>query len=170
MTTTLASNSMGHLDWKTLKLTYNSNVETDTGYDVPKNAIIPWWSMAVFVQTIDATETLEVGILASETGGDADGFLNVLDIATAGWVFPYMTATDATGTNYVSANTYGALFSAGVDGGNAAGTPGLTIMKNFLGNGLAESISYTCTSGSDTFVGFLRFAIIQYPDLTDYLT
>lgn len=157
--------------WQTycIKLTYNNNSETDTGFDIPKYAEIDPHSMMIFVQTIDATETINVGILSTESGGDADGFIVGASIATAGWVRPLLTATDGTNQNYISANTFGELFFKGLAGGDAAGTSGVPIIRSHIGDGTAKSISYTCSAGSDTFVGFLYFRMRQLPDLTNFL-
>lgn len=155
---------------KVIKLTYNSNVETDTGVDIPINCLVDPWSIALFVQTVDATETIDVGILSTESGGDANGFIAAASIATAGWVRPVLTATDASAQNYISANTLGALFFKGIDGANAAGQAGLSIIMPHLSDGVATSISYTCSTGSDTFVGFLFIRWMQLPNLTNFLT
>jgi hypothetical protein len=164
--------------WECIKLTYNSNVETDTGWDLPKYGEVDPYSMMVFVQTIDATETLEVGLLSSESGGDADGFLDAISIATAGWVRPAMTFTKGSSQYYVSACTWGEYFfdldntgatSKGLAGADGAGTAGQPFLESHIGDGTAKSLTYTCTAGSDTFVGFLMFRWRQLPDLTGFL-
>ena len=51
----------------------SDNSETDTGIDLPANMLVK--DAFIRVTTVDATETLDVGLLSSESGGDADGFL-----------------------------------------------------------------------------------------------
>lgn len=60
---------------------FNNNVETDTGLDFPQNAHIV--GCVVQTLTIDATETIDVGILSTESGGDADGIAAAASIAVA---------------------------------------------------------------------------------------
>jgi hypothetical protein len=159
-----------------IPLVYNNAVETDTGWDLPLYGEIDPLSMRVFVQTVDAGITLEVGLLSTEGGGDADGFLDAVSVATAGWVRPRLTFTDAT-ANYISAVTYGDFFSCAATGGfkglagaNGTGTVGQPWVESHIGDGTAESLCYTCLTGADTFRGFLTFRWRQWPDLTNYLT
>jgi hypothetical protein len=91
-------------------------------------------------------------------------------IATAGWVRPTLTVTDGSQQNYVSAKTLGALFYQGLDGGDAAGTAGVPVIMPYLTDGAPTSIDYTCSAGSDTFVGFLFIRWMQLADLTNFLT
>lgn len=199
--------------WIMLSLTFG-NGEQDTGYDLPAGAVIFPWEMYVIVDTADTGITLEVGLLSSEGGGDADGFLDAVSVASTGYVQPAFTATAGTNSNYVSANTFGVLFSKGKNGastagavsgtvtnsiGNLAGTagnlavnvdthavegaPGLSgittaalsaatcvmpytgmpFLKAHVGDGTAKSITYTCSGGSDTFLGRLAFRIRTLP-------
>src|SRR3990167_9855574 len=59
--------------------------EQDTGIDLPAKCIV----RDVFVdvttaETTGATKTMNVGLLASESGGDADGFLVGISFVAAG--------------------------------------------------------------------------------------
>lgn len=108
--------------WIILSLVFNDNTETDTGYDIPAGGMILPWEMFIIVDTLDDTETIDIGILSTEVGGDADGFIKAASIGTAGYVQPAMTATAGTNTNYISASTFGALFSTGKAGADTAGT------------------------------------------------
>ena len=152
-------------DWVSIPLVYNSNSETDTGYDIPVGCVIYPWEMFLIVDTIDATETIEVGILSTESGGDADGFIDAYSIATAGTycVSNMVVITDASHANYYSANYIGDLFWTGYEGANTSGSNGLVHLKSHRGDGTAKSISYTCSSGSDTFAGRLVFKANYLP-------
>jgi hypothetical protein len=166
MTTMKVTNAIDG-QWVDLPLVYNSNVETDTGYDLPEGGVIYPWEMFLIVTAIDATETIDIGIgMATETGYDANGFV-AASIApqTLGryCVANLYTATDASSQNYLSANYIGALFFGGLAGGNAAGTAGIYALEAYIGDGVCKSICYTCSSGSDTFEGRLVFKVHQLP-------
>lgn len=63
---------------------YPAAVETDTGFDVPSQAMmLP--TPFIEVTTLDATEDLEVGTATAETG-DPDGFLDNISVNAAGLV------------------------------------------------------------------------------------
>lgn len=171
---TAATNRVSDWKWECISLLYNNNVETDTGFDLPLNGEIDHKSMCVYVQTVDATETIDVGLLYSENtnGGDANGFLAALSIATAGYVFPSLAVTQgASNAPYVTTDTYGAYFNNGFAGSAGTGVTnvGVPVLRNHFGDGSQKSISYTCSSGSDTFVGFLLFRWRQWPNLANFL-
>lgn len=64
-----------------------ANVEQDTGFDLPaQSAVLP--TPLVRVTTLEATRTINVGLLSSGTGGDADGFIAGASLAAAGVVVP----------------------------------------------------------------------------------
>lgn len=112
-------------------------VETDTGFDLPINAYVKAMGVGVIVDTLDATETVDVGLLASETGGDANGLMAALDVAVAGFIGATMLGTGA---------TMGALLVVDESAGDL-------VPEGHPGDGIAESISYTLTAGTDTAVG-----------------
>lgn len=154
-------------NWEFLNLSYNSNVETSLLWALPKYAEINFRSMMVFVKTIDATETIDVGLLSTEAGGDANGFLTLLPIGVAGWIKPSNTLTQGTNAHYISATTFGALFlPLACLGANTAEQNAVPLFLNHMGDGIAKTLSYTCSSGSDTFTGVLAFAWRQLPDPT----
>jgi len=62
---------------------YTTSGELDTGIDFNDNTIIS--NVAIEVITLDADETIDVGILSSGTDGDADGFVDGQGIGTAGY-------------------------------------------------------------------------------------
>jgi hypothetical protein len=115
--------------------------ETDTGFDMPLHAAVQPNPM-VRVTAVDATETIDIGLLSSETAGDADGFAAGVSVATAGLA----KATIANG-----ANTLGALFEV-QDSANAGD---LTHEQHVVTGSNATSITYTLSAGSDTAEGFL---------------
>jgi hypothetical protein len=116
---------------------FTANTETATGFVEPTSALmLP--NPAVRVTTIDATETIDVGTLSTDTG-DADGFIAGLALGTPGLV-------KATVTN--GSNTMGALFEV-QDSANA----GDINSEGRVSGG--KSITITTSAGSDTGEGFI---------------
>ena len=137
--------------------------EVSTGYQLPLNSVIYPWEMFVIVDTVDATETVDIGILSTESSGDANGFISLLSVATAGLIKPAATLTQGTNAHYISATTWGVLFlAAACAGANVAEQNAVPIFTPFIATSAARTISYT-PSTSDTFVGRLVFRIHQYP-------
>ncbi len=127
--------------------------ETDTGLDFPLNSFIH--DFLVEVVTVDATETLNVGLLSSETAGDADGIAVGVPLDTAGFIRPYII-TDGATEDYVSATYKGALFGIGSVGTNTAndfGQPGGS--GHTVTGANAVSLTYT-PSSSDTAAGYIH--------------
>lgn len=125
--------------------------ETDTGLDLPKLAKV--YDVAMEVVTTDATETCAIGLLSSETAGDADGLMVATSVANSGYFQGYATSVGSNET-YISAVRYGALMgvgSAGTDAANDFGQPGGP--GHVVSGSNAVSISYT-PSSSDTFAGY----------------
>lgn len=109
---------------------YTAAAETSTGFVFPR-CLIESPNLGMFVHTADAAKSLEVGLLSSETGGDADGLIDALLFTTAGQI-------PATLTN--AALTVGALlrvFSTGgtVDVPKAFGVTGTV--------GVARTLTFT---------------------------
>lgn len=110
--------------------------EVDTGLNFPVGALVgpdPW----VDVKAVDATETIDVGLLSSESGGDANGFFALLSVATAG-VTTGQRATTA---------TIGALLIEAI-----ATTPAVNLPKSHEVT-TAVSLTWTLSTGSDTARG-----------------
>jgi hypothetical protein len=111
--------------------------EQDTGFDLPTDSLVSP-HVAINVGSIDATETLDFGILSSESGGDADGFGVGVSVATLGTV----------ALKSASTATRGALIGAG------------TLDRGYRCDGTAKSISYTTSSGSDTGEGTILLPVL----------
>lgn len=114
--------------------------ETDTGFDLPLNAIAKSIGGGVLVSVLDATETIDVGLLSTESGGDANGFFITLAVATEIFNLPSLAN---------GALTLGAMLVADEDGAGAL------VPEAHRGDGVAESICYTLTTGTDTAEGFI---------------
>lgn len=138
---------------------YTDNVEFDTGFDLPTNAAVQHDGIGVHMVTKDDGETIDVGLLASESGGDANGFIATLSVGSAGfWPAKQTTATD-TGQRWFSANTLGVLLSDFLAGASGSGASELNsgVFNPFphVGDGTAKSISYTLTTGATEAAGYL---------------
>lgn len=148
----LPLNTTGSSKCLVFPIAFNSGgTEVDTGLDLPKNAMVI--DAAVEVVTLDATETVNIGLLSTETAGDADGFLAAVSVANAGFV---ANIAYTTGSNevYLSTNSYGVLLASGSLGNDVATDVGSLAMKGHVVTGSnATSISYT-PSTSDTLAGY----------------
>jgi hypothetical protein len=149
---------------KMKKLSINSapgSAETDTGWDLPPKAIV----LDVFVhvrvaEATGATKTIDVGVLSSESGGDADGFVDGLSVATIGLLRPTRTITTGSNTKFVAASpTRGVLLADHQAGTDVDQDEGLYIEKPFI---VAAARSVTYTVGSSGFVEFRGDIYILY--------
>src|SRR5574341_236285 len=64
----------------------SDNVETSTEFVLPAGCRLDPYRLYLRIVTVDATETIDVGILSSETGGDANGLIAAASVATGGYV------------------------------------------------------------------------------------
>ena len=113
--------------------------EFDSTYDLPAGAAV--LNAIVEVTTAVASSTIDVGILSTEAGGDADGFLDGVSCATAGKIAPITYDASA-----AADLTLGELISSDLTEDAAAGYA--AIPKLWIGDGTATSVSYT-TSDHD---------------------
>lgn len=134
--------------------------ETDTSFDLIDNSLVIPQGLSVDVDTADATEDIDVGILSTESGGDANGFMDGVSVASADTFVAGTTVTTGTNEVYLASTTLGALvhdFNAGTDAATDVGT---SIQKAYRCDGTAKSISYTLSAGTDTAAGFIKIPVI----------
>lgn len=132
----------------------SDDTEVDTGIDLPKDCWL--YEAGVEVVTTDATETIDVGLLSSETNGDANGILAAVSVANSGFVKPVAVTTGGSET-YVSTTSYGALMGVGIVGTNTDGNFGLAGGTGHVVTGAnATSVTYTGSAGSDTAAGYIH--------------
>lgn len=121
---------------------FTINAEQDTGLDFPAGALVlP--TTAARVTALDAGITMQLGLLASESGGDADGFMAAVSMANLGTVVPGLAAIQ------------GALLFE-----NFATTPAVRVPRSHP-IGTAVSISLTFSAGADTAAGFFYLPYIK---------
>jgi len=148
MTGVKPSGDAAHYLSKALQQTYKlpfaigdyAVAENDIGHDLVPNSIVHPQGIGFLVTTLDDTETIDVGLLSSESGGDADGFMAGLSVSTAGMKIPLIAN---------GANTMGALLE-GQDSANA----GDLVPRSHVVTNTAKSITLTPSAGSDTVEGF----------------
>lgn len=131
--------------------------EVDTGFDFPANCLLSPYGTHLRVVTVDATETIDVGILSSESGGDANGFITLASVATAGVVNLIPQITGGTNIDFVGSNFVGALLATSIAGADAVATVGGWSPIHYRTDGTAKSITYTGSAGSDTAAGYIYF-------------
>lgn len=107
--------------------------EYDTSFVLPTGAVVK--DVMIEVATASNSATIDVGILSTEVGGDADGFIDGESIAATG--FATHVVQDATAGNL----TVGALLSDDVKSGDS---PALYFpaVKGFRCDGTAKTVSY----------------------------
>jgi len=160
------SDAMMVIPWSSVDAT--DATEEDTGFDLLVNTLVLPWGLGIDVTNAASTETIDLGILASESGGDANGFITAGDIGTAASVLIASTVTDGSTEEYLGSTTMGilldVLFTAGADAATDVGT---SYPKPYRCDGTAKSISYTYTAGTDTLVADGYFKIpVQLPILS----
>ena len=147
---------------------YTANTEFDTGMEILEHVVIKPDCMGVYVHTVDATETINVGLLSTESGGDADGFMAAVSLATAGFIpatVGFNVGSNSVGIDLTGGDqefTYGVLMVG--SGSKVAAAEytdvdteanGFYLLENHVGDGTAKTISYTTSAGSDTGHGLI---------------
>ncbi len=131
-----------------LRIAFSQNAsETDTGVDLPHGAQIE--DVMIETRTLVASGTIDVGLLSTETYGDADGFCDAITVQPA--------VADAQGYaqyNSCSAGSLAGDLLTGVAYGQA--DTGVTdkAKKHVVHHASARSISYTTSAHAIT--GFIH--------------
>lgn len=142
-----------------------SSAEQDTGWDLPANSLV----LDVFVQvtTVEATgttKTIDVGLLSGESGGDADGFLDGVSVATTtGIKRGIPTITTGSNETFFASTTRGVLLSQFFAGTDVAADSGTYYEKPHI-VGVAKSVTWTL--GSNNFAEFVGNIFIVYVQLS----
>ena len=128
--------------------------ETDTGFDFRAgDVIMTAWVDTQTLEATQATKTVDVGLLSSESGGDADGILDGVSVAAAGVTVGKTTITTGSNTKFAATTTRGALledFQAGTD---VDKDEGMAYRKEHVCDGTAKSLTYTNGGAFTEFVG-----------------
>jgi len=153
-----------------------STTEKDTGWDLPDTAVV--LDVLVEITTAEAGITMNVGLLSTEAGGDATGFLNGIDVGSTGIMAGTLSVTKATGVNenYISAvaNTRGAFlslleFELGSDTAGDHGFCAYDKRVHPAAKVTAKSVSYTHSAGASAVKGniyIIYFDLAEAGELT----
>jgi hypothetical protein len=147
-----------------LPITALSTGEKDTGYDLPTKGVVQ--DVYLDVTTAEATgstKTVDIGLLSSESGGDADGFMDGGVDSSIAVVRPSITVTDGSNQNFIAAApTLGALLRTGSLGTDAAGEAAALIKTPHVLNGTAKSVTYTLGSTHTELVAVIWIVFIDF--------
>jgi len=122
-----------------------STAVQDTGINLPAKALVR--EVLLDVRTAEATggtKTVDVGLLASESGGDEDGFIDGISVSATGIKQP-RAVVDAGGTEAeFTSTTRGAFMATFVAGAESAGDVGTHFEFDHLTDSVtSKSITYT---------------------------
>lgn len=123
-----------------------ANTEKDTGLDMPALAQISPFGLGAHVTAADSGITVNLGLLSSGTGGDADGFLVAASVAATGMVPGVLVGTD----------TLGALLKEDT---NAASV--LVPKCHVFTGSNTRRITYTLSASADTAKGYFQIPYIR---------
>ncbi len=132
-------------------------------YSLPANAMVYDVFLNVLTaETSGATKTAEVGLLSSQSGGNAAGFLNGVSVAATGLVRGAATVTTGGSNTYYASTTRGVFLANFFAGGNVADEYGLNYEHPFLTSSVtAKTISYTPASVFSQCVADIYVTYIQ---------
>lgn len=134
------------------------NAERTTDFTIPAGSVIH--DVMIYVHTVDASETVDIG--TEGTSNDPNGYASLLSLATAGLVRPGVTVTTGTNESYFSAATRGALLATFVAGTDATTDVG-TYVEHPHVLATADPLSFTCSAGTDTAVFDIIVDYTYYP-------
>lgn len=135
---------------------YNASTtdETSTGVTFAADTMIH--DVRTEPVTTQSGVTIDVGLLSSGTGGDANGFIAARSLATAGYTADTGVITAGSTDSYTAASTYGALLYKAITGtGNLTG--GTQGGRSYLGHVVTGSntgvLTYTVSSNDGAAYG-----------------
>lgn len=129
--------------------------EIDTGFDFLVNEIIQPEGIGALVTAADAGMSIDIGLLSTETGGDIDGFVDGLDIATTGRKIAGPALTVGSNETFFASNTLGVLLSTFLAGTDLATDVGTFNANQHICDGTAKSLVFDLSASADTAKGFL---------------
>ena len=125
--------------------------EQDTGWDLPAKALLlDAWVEATTAEATGTTKTLDVGLLSSESGGDADGFLDGIEVSATGVKLAVLTK---------GAETVGVLHKYTITDNGTATHPQRRVHN--AQSVTARSISYTSGSAFTEFRGAIYLLYLE---------
>ena len=140
-----------------------STAETDTAFDLPSIGLVHRVAVKLTAAS-SAAGTMSVGLLASESGGSATGFLSGVSTTSTGLKVGAATASSSGSPDYFwSANTIGSFLSTFNAGTTAASDFGVFAPKDHsLDSVTAKSLSYTINSTGTAVTGLIY---VEYSEI-----
>ena len=129
----------------------------------------------IFRQLFDTVSSTYTYLLAGEAGGDENGFLDTILTDTAGFVAGEIGYNTNSSAFYVDLTGGDAEYTLGVlvlatdskgalgEGSNSDTDEGFYLTAPFIGDGTAESITYTTTTGTNTADGLIVLPYMKAP-------
>lgn len=134
----------------------NSATENSTGVSFLADTLIE--DVRVQVVTADSGITIDVGLLSTGTGGDANGFIAARSLTSTGYPSDTGVITNGTTIDYTPATTYGALLYTAITGSDAVATVG---GRSYIGHIVTGSntgaLTYTLSTTADTGAGMIHY-------------
>lgn len=143
-----------------------TGAEQSTGWQLPpKCKVIDVTLDTTTAEAVGATKTLDVGLLSSETGGDTDGLMKDVSVATVNVTAPYTTVQIGASENFFASTTRGALlgeFTAGSDSAGDVGTDN-PHPHTITTAGAARTVVYD--ADSNDWTGWRGAIVVTYEEL-----
>lgn len=131
-----------------------TTAETDTGVNFLAETMIH--DVRIEVITAASAATIDVGLLSTETSGDADGFRDGLLLTNTGHVADTGVVMAGTTIDWTAASTYGALLYKSIAGSDAvASGGGRSYLGHIVTSGKAASLTYS--QGSTSGAGLIHY-------------
>lgn len=145
-----------------LPLLFNDSVETDTGFTLVGPVAVD--DIKLFVTALDSGETIDVG-LDGTTNNDPNGLIAAASIATLGYVALEGVLNGGSNIDYYDSIVYGALLATFINGSDAVvSNGGITRKSAYIAEAETDAnITYTCSSGSDVFYGYMMLSLTKLP-------
>lgn len=131
--------------------------EYDTGIELPADMLV--MDAYIDVGTLAGSSWIDVGLLSTEDGGDANGFIVHAACTAAQKVRPGATITTGTGETYIASTTRGVMLADFVAGTDNATDHGVYIEKAHRCDGTATTLSYT--TSNHTVAGMIWLHLVH---------
>lgn len=149
---------------KRIRMAAKTTGEKATLFKLPtKGIVLGVWVDVRTAEVTAGTKTVDVGLLSSEAGGDADGFAVGVPTTPTGVKRPGPVITVGGTETFFASTTRGALLCPSfLAGANVAGDVGTIYEAPHTLNGTARTVSYTLGSAHtevvfDIYVAFVDF-------------
>ena len=132
--------------------------ETSTGVQFSRDTRIH--DVLVEVVTVSSAATIDVGLLSTETSGDADGFIKGTLLTTAGYIKDLAVITTGSSIDYYPATQYGVLLRTAITGTgitDASNNGGITPIAFVVSSTNAKTLTYSTSTTTSSPAGYLHY-------------